>query len=170
MPPLLILKNFKFKPIFLLATNVETIDIEIFDPKPLTIAFTLEPFVVAFTLEPFIATSTSKSFIVAFALKLVSKLVSQVCHISTTKKKTQDYEGIKQFQDRWVAHLPLAKSILDDIGNEHQVQCAICSIVEGKEKLLVFKLDSLFMHASRQKAKVPSRGVEVGSFYFYHKC
>jgi hypothetical protein len=161
MPPLVILKNFKFEPIFLLATNVETIDIKIFDPKPLTIAF---------TLEPFVATSTSKSFIVTFALKLVSKLVSQVCHISTTKKKTQDYEGIKQFQDRWVAHLPLAKSILDDIGNEHQVQCAICSKIEGKEKLLVLKLDSLFMHASRQKAKVPSRGVEVGSFYFYHKC
>jgi hypothetical protein len=73
IPPLMILKNFKFKPIFLLATNVETIDVEMF-----------------------VATSTSKPFTIAFALELVSKLVNQVCHTSTTKKNNQDYEGIKQ--------------------------------------------------------------------------
>jgi len=53
---------------------------------------------------------------------------------------------------------------VDDIGNVHQVQCAICSKVEVKEKLLVLKLDNLLTHASRHKAEVPSRGVEVGSF------
>jgi hypothetical protein len=87
MPHLVILKNFKFKPIFLLATNVEIIGVKMFDPEPLTIASILEPFVVASTLEPFDATSTSKPLIVAFVLKLVSKLVNQVCHTSTTKKK-----------------------------------------------------------------------------------
>ncbi len=66
-----------------------------------------------------------------------------------------------------MAHLPLAKSIVNDIGNVHQVQCAICSKVEGKEKLLVLKLINLLMHASKHKAKVLSCGVEVGSFYFY---
>jgi hypothetical protein len=65
--------------------------------------------------------------------------------------------------------LPSIESIVDDIGNVHQVQCAICSKVEGKEKLLVFKLDSLLTHANRHKTKVPSHGVEVGSFYFYPK-
>ncbi len=86
MPPLGILKNFKFKPIFFLATNVETIDVEMFDLEPLTIAS---------TLKPFATTPTSKPLTIAFALELVSKLVSQVCHTSTTKKKTKDYEGIK---------------------------------------------------------------------------
>jgi hypothetical protein len=65
--------------------------------------------------------------------------------------------------------LPSAKSIVDDIGNMHQVESAICSNLEGKEKLFVFKLDSLFMHASRHKTKIPSHDVEVGSFYLYPK-
>jgi hypothetical protein len=58
---------------------------------------------------------------------------------------------------------------VDDIGNVHQVQCAICSKVKGKEKLLVLKLDSLLTYVGRHKAKVPNCGVEVGSFYFYPK-
>ncbi len=86
MPLLVIINNFKFKPIFLFATNVETTNVEMFDRKLCTMAF---------ILEPFTAKSISKPLIVAFALKLVSKLVNQVCHTSTTKKKTQDYEGIK---------------------------------------------------------------------------
>jgi hypothetical protein len=100
----------------------------------------------------------------SIALELLSKPISQVCHTSTTKKKTQDYEGIKQFQDRWVARLPSARLIVNDISNVHQIQCAICSKVEGKEKLLVLKLDNLLTHATRHKAEVPSCGVEVGSF------
>ncbi len=51
----------------------------------------------------------------------------------------------------------------------HQVQCVICLKIEGKERLLVPKLNKLFKHASRLKAKVPNRGVEVGSFYFNPK-
>jgi len=58
---------------------------------------------------------------------------------------------------------------MDDIDNVHQVQCAICSKVEGKEKLLVLKLDSLLTHASRHKTKIPSHNVKVGSLYFYPK-
>jgi hypothetical protein len=97
MPPLVILKNFKFKPIFLLATNVETIDVELFDLELLTISSTLEPFLVAFTLKHFAAKSTSKPLTITFALELVSKLVNQVCHTSKQRKKIQDYEGIKPF-------------------------------------------------------------------------
>jgi hypothetical protein len=83
------------------------------------------------------------------------------------KFKKRDCEGNKQFQDRW------AKSIVDDRGKVHQVQCAICLKIEGKERLLVPKLNKLFKHASRFKAKVPNRGVEVGVevgfFYFNPK-
>jgi len=35
----------------------------------------------------------------------------------------------------------LGKFIVDDTCGVHQVQCAICLKVEGKEKLLVFKLE-----------------------------
>jgi hypothetical protein len=67
MSPLVILKNFKFKPIFLLVTNVETIGVRMFDLEPLTIASTLKPFLVASTLEPFAITFVLRPLIVAFA-------------------------------------------------------------------------------------------------------
>jgi hypothetical protein len=50
--------------------------------------------------------------------------------------------------------------------NMHQVQCAICTKVKGKENLLVLKLDSLFKHVGMCKAKVSKARVEFGSFYF----
>jgi len=41
--------------------------------------------------------------------------------------------------------------------------------VEGKEKLLVPKLDSLLKHVGRHKAKVSKPIVAIGSFYFDFK-
>jgi hypothetical protein len=64
----------------------------------------------------------------------------------------------------------LGKSIVNDTCGMHQVQCAICLKVEGKEKLLVLKLVSLLKHASRRKAKVPSHNVEVGFFIWILKA
>jgi hypothetical protein len=63
-------------------------------------------------------------------------------------------------------NLPWEKSIVDEIGNVHQVWCAICSNVERKEKLFVLKLDSLLEHTSRHKTKVSKLEVMIGSFYF----
>lgn len=59
MPPFMIPKNFKFKPIFLLTTNVEVVDVKMSNLSPPIIAYTLEPLVVAFLLVPFAATSNS---------------------------------------------------------------------------------------------------------------
>jgi hypothetical protein len=50
--------------------------------------------------------------------------------------------------------LPWVEFVIDTIGNVHQIQCAICSKVEGKPKLLVPKLDNLLKHVGRLKAKV----------------
>ncbi len=80
MLPFMIMKNFKFKPIFPLATSAKIVDVKTFD---------LSPPIVMSTLEPFATTSTSKPLIVMFASKLTSELVNQVCHTSTTKKKTR---------------------------------------------------------------------------------
>jgi hypothetical protein len=62
----------------------------------------------------------------------------------------------------------LGKSIVNDTCGMHQVQCAICLKVEGKEKLLVFKLEK-FEHVGRCKSKFLSCGVEFGYFHFYPK-
>jgi hypothetical protein len=65
------------------------------------------------------------------------------------KKKL--YEGTKRFQDVWIAKLSWAKFIIDDKDLEHQVRCKICTYVEGKEKLLILKLDTLLKHGSHKK-------------------
>lgn len=48
----------------------------------------------------------------------------------------------------------------------HQVRCKICSDVDGKDKLLVLKLDSLWKHVGRRKAMTSSGKVKVGEYYF----
>jgi len=71
MLPLVILKNFKFKSIFALATNAKIIDVEMFD---------LEPFIVTSVLEPLATT---------FVSKFVLELVNQICYTLTTKRKNE---------------------------------------------------------------------------------
>jgi hypothetical protein len=45
------------------------------------------------------------------------------------------------------------------------VRCRIYSVVEGKEKLLNFKLDDLHKHLSKRKVLVVHPKVVVGEYY-----
>jgi hypothetical protein len=47
-----------------------------------------------------------------------------------------------------------------------QVKCRICSNVEGREKLLVPKIDGLWKHAGRRRALANFGNVRKGDFYF----
>jgi hypothetical protein len=47
-----------------------------------------------------------------------------------------------------------------------QVYCKVCLHVEGREKLLVVKIDSLWKHARRKKALTTFDRVKKGDFYF----
>ena len=47
-----------------------------------------------------------------------------------------------------------------------QVMCKICTDVEGREKLLVPKLDSLYKHAGRRRALVDIGKVRRGEYYY----
>jgi hypothetical protein len=49
------------------------------------------------------------------------------------------------------AKLPWAKLILGLNGKVHQVRCKICSKIEGIEKKLSLKLDSLWKHDCNSK-------------------
>jgi len=46
----------------------------------------------------------------------------------------------------------------------------VCSEVEGREKLLVPKLDSLWKHAGRRRALVDSGKLKKGQHYFLLTC
>ncbi len=45
------------------------------------------------------------------------------------------------------------------------VCCQVCTKIEGKEKLLVSKLDSLIKHFSKKKVKKPILGHVMGEYY-----
>jgi hypothetical protein len=75
-------------------------------------------------------------------------------NITPTKKRKKAYEMNMHFQDTWVVKLPWAKSILGSNGKVVQIQCNVCSLIDGENKLMVAKLDSLWKHASRCKALV----------------
>jgi hypothetical protein len=70
------------------------------------------------------------------------------------KKQKHDHESVQCFQNKWVAHLPWEIIMVHNIGNVHQVHCAICSRVESKEKLLGLKFNNLLKHVSDHKTKV----------------
>lgn len=69
------------------------------------------------------------------------------------------------FQDVWTTCLPWAKSMFDEKGQVPQVHCIVCTFVEGKEKLLAPKLDSLLKHQGYCKAKVYVPMVDASNFY-----
>jgi hypothetical protein len=56
--------------------------------------------------------------------------------------------------------------VFNEKGEVQQVRCKVCTYVEGKQKLMATKLDSLFKHQGHRKAKVPMPGVDARSFYF----
>lgn len=74
------------------------------------------------------------------------------------------------FQESWVANLPWAKAIVGEDGNMTQVCCIVCNKVEGQDKLLVAKIDSLWKHVGCKKVEknlsLGRRKVNKGKFYF----
>jgi hypothetical protein len=72
----------------------------------------------------------------------------------------------KHFQDTWAIKFPWAKSVMGSNDKVVQVRCKVCSFIDGKDKLLVVKLDFLWKHARCPKPLVVMSGVKVGEHYF----
>jgi hypothetical protein len=64
-----------------------------------------------------------------------------------------DNDAFRKNLDFWAAKLLWAKFCLRLNGNLHIVKCKICSEMEGKEKILVAKWDSLCKNASQRKVE-----------------
>jgi hypothetical protein len=82
------------------------------------------------------------------------------------KKRKKNYELNGHFQDSWAAKLPWVEGVVGADGRITQVSCMICSDIEGREKLLVSKIDSLYKHASRRRALVDMGKVWRGEHYY----
>ncbi len=53
------------------------------------------------------------------------------------------------FKDVWIAKLPWAEAVLRTNGKVKMVKCCVCLQIEGKDKFLVPKFDSLQKHVGR---------------------
>jgi hypothetical protein len=58
------------------------------------------------------------------------------------------------------------ESILGHDGHVTQVKYKVCFEVEGPEKLLAPKIDSLWKHAGRRKVLTSVDSVKKGDYYF----
>ncbi len=68
-------------------------------------------------------------------------------------------------QANWAIKLPWAKFVSSFDGKVVRTQCKICKWIEGKDKLLVPNLNSLWKHVGHRKALVAMLGVKVRYHY-----
>jgi len=92
------------------------------------------------------------NFPIPFAVEHQCEVMDLV--LALTKKIKKAYEMKKHFQDTWVIKLPWEKNIFGSNGKVVQVQCEVCYLIDGKYKLMVAKLDSLWKHVGWHKALV----------------
>jgi hypothetical protein len=52
-------------------------------------------------------------------------------------------------------------------GVVNHVCCKVCTVIEGKERILAAKLNSLCKRTRRKKAKANHLGMVEGTFYYY---
>ncbi len=83
---------------------------------------------------------------VPFGVELHCEVMNPILvqeNIALTKKRKKAYEMNMHFQDTWVVKLSWAKSVLGSNGKVVQIWCKVCSLIDGKNKFMVAKLDSL---------------------------
>jgi hypothetical protein len=59
--------------------------------------------------------------------------------------------------------------MVDEQGKLHLVRCKICSKIDGKDKMLALKINSLRKHARRRKALVVVLGICGADEYYMSK-
>jgi hypothetical protein len=65
----------------------------------------------------------------------------------------------------WVAELPWVEAVVGCDGKLTMVRCKVYGKIEGHEKILVPKFDSLQKHASRCKCKVAWLGCVMRQYF-----
>lgn len=55
-------------------------------------------------------------------------------------------------------------------GELPHVKCKVCSKIEGREKLLAPKIDSLLRHVCKRKATKEGHGAPMGQFFQSNDC
>jgi hypothetical protein len=97
--------------------------------------------------------------------QIIDPVIATPIH-TAARQRRRTYEHNRHWQDPWAACLPWAESVLGRNGRVTQVRCKVCSEVEGREKLLAPKIDSLWKHAGWRRALTSISTVKQGDHYF----
>ena len=68
------------------------------------------------------------------------------------KKVKKSYEASRKFQDTWAARLPWAELHQGGDGLYDLVKCLVYTVIEGRDKILGPKWDTLMKHGGKRKA------------------
>jgi hypothetical protein len=93
-------------------------------------------------------------------------------HPSPGKKSKPNYDRARRFQLEWQARLPWAEGVLSEDGKLHMVKCRTYTTVDGREKLLAPKLDTLLKYEGRRRAaeNMSAKGLKKGEVYVLKSC
>jgi hypothetical protein len=69
----------------------------------------------------------------------------------------------KVFKEEWVAQFSWVEPVVDLTSKIHMVHYKVCSLVEGKDKILNLKMDGSQKHVGKRKALIFHLGVLAGS-------
>ncbi len=69
------------------------------------------------------------------------------------------------FKEEWATQFPWVELVEDHVTKTHLVCCKVCSLVEGKDKILNLKLDGLQKHVGKKKALIFHQWILAGEFY-----
>ena len=83
-----------------------------------------------------------------------------------SRKQRKNYDQKCHFQDSRAAKLPWVEAVVRVDGSITQVRCKVCSDVEAGEKLLVPKIDNLYIHVGRRRAMADIGKVRRGEYYY----
>jgi hypothetical protein len=110
--------------------------------------------------------SLSTSHVPPPTLLVVFESSNPSAHELLAKKPKWFYDKFQIFQNSWVAKFPWVESILGEELQVLLVKSMICSIVEGKDKFLSLKLDTLQKHVGRNFFFVDFIGIVIGDSYY----
>jgi hypothetical protein len=71
--------------------------------------------------------------------------------MNLAKKPKRSYDKFQVFQNSWATKFPWVESVLGEDFQVLLMESMICSIVEGKDKFLSSKLNTLQKHVGRKK-------------------
>jgi hypothetical protein len=106
--------------------------------------------------------SLSTSHVPPPALLVVSESSNPSVHELLAKKFKWSYDKFQIFQNSWAAKFPWVESVLGEDFQVLLMKSMICSIVEGKDKFLSPKLDTLQNHVGWKKIFVDFIGIVIG--------